>query len=159
MDVALQTFFDESHELLTEMEAGLLQCERNASSAETINSIFRAAHTIKGSSGLFGLDAIVSFVHVVETALDRVRIGKVAMEPEFAILLLSCKDHIDALVAAAAAGESESNAALEGRSAELILLLQARAGSVNQVGSSKPVATVAAAASPNVAGEIGRAHV
>jgi len=151
VDAALQTFFDESHELLTEMEAGLLQCERNASSAETINSIFRAAHTIKGSSGLFGLDAIVSFVHVVETALDRVRIGKVAMEPEFAILLLSCKDHIDALVAAAASGESASNAALEGRSAELILLLQARAGSVNQVGSSTPVATVAAAASPNAA--------
>jgi two-component system chemotaxis sensor kinase CheA len=149
MDAALQTFFDESHELLTEMEAGLLQCERNASSAETINSIFRAAHTIKGSSGLFGLDAIVSFVHVVETALDRVRIGKVAMEPEFAILLLSCKDHIDALVAAAASGESASNAALEGRSAELILLLQARAGSVNQVGSSTPAATVAAAPSPN----------
>jgi len=144
VDAALQTFFDESHELLTEMEAGLLQCERNASSAETINSIFRAAHTIKGSSGLFGLDAIVSFVHVVETALDRVRIGKVAMEPEFAILLLSCKDHIDALVAAAAGGESTSNAALEGRSAELILLLQARAGSVNQFGSSKPAATIAA---------------
>ena len=77
MDAALQTFIDESDELLTEMEAGLLECERNAGSADIINSIFRVAHTIKGSSGLFGLDVIVSFVHVVETALDRVRIGKV----------------------------------------------------------------------------------
>ena len=77
MDTALQTFIDESQELLVELEAGLLKCERNAGDADTINSIFRVAHTIKGSSGLFGLDAIVSFVHVVETALDRVRVGKV----------------------------------------------------------------------------------
>ena len=80
MDTALQTFIDESQELLVELEAGLLKCERNAGDADTINSIFRVAHTIKGSSGLFGLDAIVSFVHVVETALDRVRVGKVPMD-------------------------------------------------------------------------------
>jgi len=136
MDAALQTFFDESHELLTEMESGLLQCERNHCSADTINSIFRAAHTIKGSSGLFGLDAIVAFVHVVETALDRVRIGKVAMEPEFAVLLLNCKDHIDALVAAAANGHCGSHPLLDARSTELSMLLQARAGSVKQAGAS-----------------------
>ena len=142
MDAALQTFFDESHELLTEMEAGLLVCERNHCGADTINSIFRAAHTIKGSSGLFGLDAIVSFVHVVETALDRVRIGKVAMEPEFAVLLLNCKDHIDALIAAAANGHTGAHPSLDARSTELSMLLQARAGSVKQVGSgSQNVAT------------------
>jgi two-component system, chemotaxis family, sensor kinase CheA len=130
MDQALQTFIAESEELLAEMEAGLLACERNAADAETINSIFRVAHTIKGSSGLFGLDAIVSFVHVVETALDRVRNSEVAMDAEFAVLLLSCKDHIEALVAGVVSGGGD-DLALEARSAELSLLLQARAGAVN----------------------------
>lgn len=130
-DTALQTFIDESHELLVELEAGLLKCERNTGNADTINSIFRVAHTIKGSSGLFGLDAIVSFVHVVETALDRVRIGKVPMDSAFAVLLLSCKDHIGALVAAATGGSEGSHPSLDARSAELSILLQAKAGAVN----------------------------
>lgn len=130
-DTALQTFIDESHELLVELEAGLLKCERNTGNADTINSIFRVAHTIKGSSGLFGLDAIVSFVHVVETALDRVRIGKVPMDSAFAVLLLSCKDHIGALVAAATGGSEDSHPSLDARSAELSTLLQAKAGAVN----------------------------
>lgn len=133
MDTALQTFIDESHELLVELEAGLLKCERNAGDADTINSIFRVAHTIKGSSGLFGLDAIVSFVHVVETALDRVRIGKVPMDSQFAVLLLGCKDHIGALVAAATSGQADSHPSLDARSAELSGLLQSKAGAVNGV--------------------------
>jgi two-component system chemotaxis sensor kinase CheA len=137
MDVALQAFIDESRELLVEMESGLLQCERNVGGAETINSIFRVAHTIKGSSGLFGLDAIVSFVHVVETALDRVRIGEVGMNREFAVLLLSCKDHIEALVAATASGGDLSTPDFEARSAELSLLLQEYAGVVKSHGGAK----------------------
>ena len=144
MDAALQTFIDESHELLVEMESGLLECERNAASAETINSVFRAAHTIKGSSGLFGLDAIVWFVHVVETALDRVRIGAVAMDADFAVLLLSCKDHIERLVAAVAGGQSHGET-LEARSTELSMLLQAKAGAIASTG------TATAAAAPVVA--------
>lgn len=136
MDTALQTFIDESQELLVELEAGLLKCERNAGDADTINSIFRVAHTIKGSSGLFGLDTIVSFVHVVETALDRVRVGKVPMDSGFAVLLLSCKDHIGALVATATDGSDGAHPALDARSAELSTLLQAKAGAVNGVASA-----------------------
>ncbi len=70
-------------------------------SDETINLIFRSAHTIKGSAGLFGLDAIVSFVHGVETLLDRVRLGEIALAPQLVQALLDCKDHIAVLVAGA----------------------------------------------------------
>jgi two-component system, chemotaxis family, sensor kinase CheA len=150
MDQALQTFIAESQELLVEMEAGLLQCERNAGDPDVINSIFRVAHTIKGSSGLFGLDAIVSFVHVVETALDRVRVGEVAMDPEFAVLLLQCKDHIEALVAAVVAGNLDGHSVLEARSIELSMLLQARAGTVNEVGA-KPAVVASKATQPVIA--------
>ncbi len=79
-DAALPTFIAESRELLREMEAALLECEQGESGAEAVNSIFRAAHTIKDSSGLFGLDGIVAFTHVVESVLDRVRANSLQMD-------------------------------------------------------------------------------
>ena len=51
MDEALQTFIVEARELLEQMEEALLRVEQMPDDAETINAIFRAAHTIKGSSG------------------------------------------------------------------------------------------------------------
>src|SRR5690606_5585562 len=78
MDSALQTFYAEAEELLHNMEAALLRLEDDGSAdSETLNEIFRAAHTIKGSAGLFGLHAIVGFTHVVENVLDRARAGSI----------------------------------------------------------------------------------
>lgn len=99
LDEALPGFIIESADLLRDMEAALLECTAGSVTAETINLIFRSAHTIKGSAGLFGLDDIVAFVHVVETVLDAVRLGQTAMSEELIALLLSCKDHIQSLVA------------------------------------------------------------
>ena len=58
LDGALQTFFAEAEDLLNSMEAALLRMDEGDSDMETINEIFRAAHTIKGSAGLFGLDEL-----------------------------------------------------------------------------------------------------
>jgi two-component system chemotaxis sensor kinase CheA len=98
LDSALQTFILESRELLEEMEGALLAAGRAESNAETVNAVFRAAHTIKGSAGLFGLDHIVEFTHVVESVLDRVRAGAVTIDSELIALFLSCCDHIGALI-------------------------------------------------------------
>lgn len=73
LDGALQTFFAEAEDLLNSMESALLRLDEGDSDPETINEIFRAAHTIKGSAGLFGLDDIVAFTHTVENVLDRAR--------------------------------------------------------------------------------------
>ena len=76
LDPALETYVVESQDLLEQMEqwpAGL--SPRAMQDSETINAIFRAAHTIKGSAGLFGLDDIVAFTHKVESVLDQVRDG------------------------------------------------------------------------------------
>jgi two-component system chemotaxis sensor kinase CheA len=100
----LQTFIAECGELLEEMEASLLKVEHGGATPETINAIFRAAHTIKGSGGLFGLDPLVQFTHVAESVLDRVRNGKLDASPELVALLLICTDHIRLLVDAVAAG-------------------------------------------------------
>jgi two-component system chemotaxis sensor kinase CheA len=120
VDDVLPAFIAESLELLKDMESGLLECGGGAATPDTINQIFRAAHTIKGSAGLFGLDDIVAFVHGVETVLDRVRLDEVALDDRLITVLLTCKDQISELVAAAADEPRRSRAETKARSAELL---------------------------------------
>ena len=94
MRAALQTFVVEGRELLQDMETALLGLEVDAGSDEIVNEVFRAAHTIKGSAGLFGLEHIVRFTHVLESVLDRVRTHEIAVSSELVGLLLPCRDHL-----------------------------------------------------------------
>ena len=98
MDAAFKTFIAESTELLQEMEDRLIAIENVSDRDETINSVFRAAHTIKGSAGLFGLDIVVKFTHVVENVLDRVRGGDLSLDEDLINLLLLSKDFIARLI-------------------------------------------------------------
>ena len=109
LDEALELFIVECRELLEDMEAGLLAVETAQEKSEIINAVFRAAHTIKGSSGLFSLDHIVAFTHVLERVLDRVRSGKLALNAKLVALLLGCGDHIRALVDGVASGEQSGS--------------------------------------------------
>ena len=104
MDDALQTFFVECRELLEEMDAALLGVLQEEDPSDSVNAIFRAAHTIKGSAGLFGLDFIVAFAHVAESVLDKVRAGALPLDDAMVTLLLACRDQVGSLVDAAAAG-------------------------------------------------------
>lgn len=106
MSAAFDLLVVECRELLQSMEDGLLGLENEADPAEAVNAIFRAVHTIKGSSGLFGLDVVVRFTHVVESVLDRLREGKISVSPELVSVLLPCRDHISNLVEAIAAGDA-----------------------------------------------------
>lgn len=126
IDEALQTFFAESRELLAEMENALLTVELAEQKDEMVNAIFRAAHTIKGSAGLFGLDHIVAFTHVVESVLDQVRVGKLKIADQLLVLLLSCCDYIGTLVDAVADGHSqgEEDATLLQQGAPLLAQLR-----------------------------------
>ena len=112
LDHVIPTFVAECREVLQEMEDGLLCVETTQHLPETIDAIFRAAHTIKGSAGLFDINQVVSFTHGVETVLDEVRNAKLAMSPELVALLLACCDHIKALVDGVAAGSLGPNEAL-----------------------------------------------
>jgi len=98
LDDALQTFIAESRELLQQMEEALLDMESRPNDPETINAIFRAAHTIKGSAGLFGLDHIVAFTHVAESVLDRVRNNEIRLDEELGALLLKAGDYMGQLI-------------------------------------------------------------
>ena len=71
-----QAFFEESLEGLDLMESALLSLDMGAPDMEAVNTIFRAAHSIKGGSGTFGFNAVADFTHVLETLLDEMRDGK-----------------------------------------------------------------------------------
>jgi chemotaxis protein histidine kinase CheA len=105
LDQALHTFVTESRELLEDMETALLAVEQARRQDDLVNAIFRAAHTIKGSAGLFDLDHVVAFTHVVESVLDHVRDGHLAMAEGLVVLLLAAATTCRALIEAVAAGQ------------------------------------------------------
>ena len=125
LDQALQTYIAEARELLQDMEDSLLRLEADPNDADTIGAIFRAAHTIKGSAGLFGLDPIVSFTHIVEDVLDRVRDGDVVIEANLIAVLLESGDHMLHLVNVVAAQGGQLDADAIARESGLRIRLQA----------------------------------
>lgn len=87
-------FLEEANELLDNLEEQLLILEETPTEMETIGAVFRAMHTIKGSSAMFGFNAISEFTHEVESAMDQVRNGIVPVTNELIDLMLKARDHI-----------------------------------------------------------------
>ncbi|WP_293775556.1 chemotaxis protein CheA [uncultured Oxalicibacterium sp.] len=92
MSQFFQVFFDETEELLAEMEKLLLAVDMDAPDAEDLNAIFRAAHSIKGGAATFGITDLTEVTHVLETLLDKIRKGEMALLPEHVDAFLSAKD-------------------------------------------------------------------
>ncbi|MFT3668539.1 MAG: chemotaxis protein CheA [Pseudoxanthomonas sp.] len=107
------TFFEESREGLEAMEAGLLSLEQGSRDGDLINSIFRAAHSIKGGSATFGFDAIAGLTHVLETLLDELRAGQRAVSPPAVDAMLASVDVLRALLAEAEHGTPADPAAVQ----------------------------------------------
>ena len=124
LDQALHTFIEESRELLSEMEDSLLRVQTEAQPQHCINAIFRAAHTIKGSAGLFGLNQVVAFTHVAESLLDEVRSGDITLNEPLVQLLLACCDHMHALVHAVEQGMHAEQPELQAHGEALMQELQ-----------------------------------
>ncbi|GBR53407.1 chemotaxis protein CheA [Acetobacter pomorum] len=101
MEEILQIFFQECDEQLPVLESGLSELSSGASSKETVNAIFRAVHSIKGGAGSFGLERVVRFAHVFESALDCLRSDKVEPTPEIIKTFLGAMDILSDLVAEA----------------------------------------------------------
>ena len=93
MEEILKLFFEESFEGLDTMESGLLTLGEGTD-RETINTIFRAAHSIKGGAGTFGFMEISEFTHSVETLLDEMRNGARGITPDALQVLLQSVDVI-----------------------------------------------------------------
>ncbi len=163
MALALQGFVIEGRELLTTMEGALLDLDALVSAGDgdgaapgdpaavrdAVAEIFRAAHTLKGSAGLFGLDHVVRFTHVLESVLARLRAGDLAPDRALIGELLPCVDHVSALLTEVASG---SLAAVPGHLAESEALLAALRPYLDEPddapGPARPDASAAAVVAP-----------
>jgi len=98
MDAAKQGFQVEAEELLEDMEEALLHLENEPDDMDSVNAVFRAAHTIKGTAGVFGFDDVVSFTHVAESLLDKIRDDEIKINDDIIAVLLKSGDHMAELV-------------------------------------------------------------
>jgi len=115
----------ENDELLQKMEDALMEIQENGMDEENINAVFRAAHTIKGSSGMFGINYIVEFTHIAENLLDKIRNHKIEINEEIIQLLLACKDQMQVLIDFVMSDpEGEPDEDINSDSQTLILQLQ-----------------------------------
>jgi two-component system, chemotaxis family, sensor kinase CheA len=125
VDELTSVFIQEGREQLQAMESGLLELEQQPDNQDNINGIFRAAHTIKGASGVIECHYIESFMHKVENVLDRLRNGDIKVSSDLTGLLLRSCDHLgrlmDVLVSGASEPEAEIKAAGDALLAELVV--------------------------------------
>ena len=102
MEEIFSVFAQEAREQLAAMEDGLLRMEQGEQDADTLGeilgAIFRAAHTIKGASGVVELHHIERFTHILENLLDKLRNGEIELGGEMITALLQGCDHIGALL-------------------------------------------------------------
>jgi len=96
-------FFEEARELLIGLEEGLMDLERRQGDRAHLDKTFRAAHSLKGAGGMVGLRAISEFTHGIESVLERIRAGTLAVDSDIITTLLEARDHLAAMVEAEAA--------------------------------------------------------
>jgi len=113
MEEIFSVFAQEAREQLTEMEAGLLRMEQGDHDPETINGIFRAAHTIKGGAGVVEIHHVEKFTHVVENLLDKLRNEEIAVSSALITALLRACDHLGTLLARVEEGNQDPDPTLE----------------------------------------------
>lgn len=137
---AMPAFISEAGEQTEAIETLLLELEEQPDNRELLDNLFRCAHTVKGSAGIFGLNKVVEFTHHVETLLDKLRDGEISLTPEISTLLLQCNDQIKFLVDTAAHEEADTPDQKDLR-ADLVIQLRAYTD-----GAAPAPATVAAPA-------------
>jgi two-component system chemotaxis sensor kinase CheA len=134
-----QTCLEEAQELLTELESALLELEAAPTDTETVNKVFRALHTIKGSGSMFGFEDVAAFTHSVETSFDLARSGRMPVTRPLLDLTLEAKDLIHTMFADPRQAEAEA-----GRREAVTLALKTLSGQGQNGSGQAPEATPAA---------------
>ncbi|MEQ8350999.1 MAG: chemotaxis protein CheW [Leptospiraceae bacterium] len=99
-----ELFLDEASEHIEDLNQNLLRLERDGYDPETINEIFRSAHTLKSSAAFVGLDGLSALAHHMEDLLQKVKDSKLQITTEVVNLFFRCLDRIKAAVAIVANG-------------------------------------------------------
>ena len=148
---AMPAFISESIEQTEAIETLLLELEQHPDDREMLDSLFRCAHTVKGSAGIFGLTPVVEFTHHVETLLDQMREGAVALTPDISTLLLQCNDQIRFLVTSTPDAQSDTDEQREQR-ADLVVRLRALTEGTGSAVQGGGTGIAASASEPAAAG-------
>jgi two-component system chemotaxis sensor kinase CheA len=147
---AMPAFISEAAEQIEAIETLLLELEEQPDNRELLDSLFRCAHTVKGSAGIFGLNRVVEFTHHVETLLDKMRDGELALNPDISTLLLQCNDQIKFLVDTATDDDADTSEQRDLR-ADLVVQLRALTEATTPTQSEAAPAMGGAASSDGVA--------
>ena len=94
MDVSqyLEIFLDETNEHLQNLNTQILDLEQDPENADTVNEIFRAAHSLKGMAGTMGYKRMQNLTHDMENVFSEVRNGNIKVQPEMIDVLFQCLD-------------------------------------------------------------------
>lgn len=140
---ALREFALEAQSLGDEVEAAVLALEQSQGDMAHVNTIFRCFHTMKGSAGLFGFDALEHFCHSLETVLEPLRAGIQTLDSAKSTLLLRCNDHIRTLLDRHCSGGSPGREVLlHGNTLLEQMEVRSQPESQAVTGRTKPVAPV-----------------
>lgn len=136
-------FIAEAVEIVDALNRDLIAAEGETRQGEVdpgrINNLFRSAHSLKGISGMFGLDAISSLAHGLEGVLDGMRLGRVTVDANALDVLFGCVEHFGILIAAASEGQDPDPGAIEKFVAKLDRIASGEEGGE----TVEPLATVA----------------
>ena len=118
MDVSqyLEIFLDETKEHLQNLNTRILELEADPEGTDTINEIFRAAHSLKGMAGTMGYKRMQNLTHDMENVFSEVRNGTIKVKPEMIDVLFQCLDALEGYT------ENIQNSADEGTNDNEVLI-------------------------------------
>ena len=105
----IQEFLEESDESLDQLDRDFVALESDPRDSDRLASVFRAIHTIKGTSGFFGFSKLGAIAHASENLLGRLRDGKLLLDEEITSALLESVDAIREILADIAKSGQEGN--------------------------------------------------
>src|ERR1051325_1130426 len=136
-DVILKNFLLESEDGLKLMEQSILELELHPGNSETIQSIFRVVHTMKGNASLLEIEGLLAFTHTAEDLLDDLRNGQLTVTPEIITLLLELVDTLRQMVTAAGQGKHDTTPAAKRIMAKIVQHLNADGKAVKKEARDK----------------------
>jgi two-component system chemotaxis sensor kinase CheA len=98
MEDLINSFLEEANELISELEDSLLNLEEKPTDKESVDLVFRVMHTLKGSGGMFGFNAVSDFTHHLESIYNQIRNDELVLSKEILTLTLTSVDLIKELL-------------------------------------------------------------
>ena len=154
MQEILEDFLVEAFELIEQIDHDLIELETNPEDLELLNSIFRVAHTVKGSSSFLNFDVLTKLTHKMEDVLNKARHGELKITPDVMDVVLESVDDMKTLLNCIRDNGNDTAIGLDIEPICARLLAVAEGGGVNSAPAaenSAPQATPAASAAENSA--------